>query len=68
MVPKKNEKRIKTAGERLYLDVSYINGVSMGGAKFWLLVVNEVTRYKWSFFMNKKSELASTVANLIKQI
>jgi hypothetical protein len=43
-------------GERIFVDISSINQVSYGGAKFWLLVQDEYTDYLWSFFLSTKSE------------
>ena len=39
-----------TAGERLYVDISSIQGVSFGGAKFWALIVDDYLGYCWSDF------------------
>ena len=39
-----------TAGERLYVDISSIQGVSFGGAKFWTLIVDDYSGYCWSYF------------------
>ena len=39
-------------------DVSSIKAKSLGGAKFWLLVMDDATGYVWSYFIKKKSEVA----------
>jgi hypothetical protein len=37
-------------GERLYMDISSVRDVSLGGSKFWVLVVDECTDHCWSIF------------------
>jgi hypothetical protein len=41
--------------ERLYMDISSIKTTSLGGAKLWLLVVDDKTDYPWSYFLKRKS-------------
>ena len=38
------------AGERMYIDISSIQQISFGGAQYWLLIVDEATKMKWSYF------------------
>jgi hypothetical protein len=52
-VNKCNVDRSTTPGERLCIDISSIKSTSFGGKKFWLLVVDEATGYKWSFFLKR---------------
>ena len=56
------------AGERLYVDISSIQGVSFGGSKFWALIVDDYSGYCWSYFMKTKSELKERVIDLIKEL
>ena len=44
-------------GERIYLDISSVRDLSFGGAKFWVLIVDEYTDYCWSVFFKAKNEL-----------
>jgi hypothetical protein len=44
-------------GERLYVDISSIKERSIGGAKFWALIVDDCTVYCWSFVLKNKSDL-----------
>jgi hypothetical protein len=44
-------------GVRLYIDISSIQGVSFGGAKFWALVVDDFSGDCWSYFLRAKSQL-----------
>ena len=54
-VPKTTDIRATRHGERLFLDISYTASVSFGGAKFWVLIVDDFSRYCWSFFVPTKS-------------
>jgi hypothetical protein len=36
-------------GECFYVDISSIKERSIGGAKFWALIVDDYTDYCWSF-------------------
>ena len=58
----------RRACERLYVDTSWIEQSSIGGAKFWILVVDEWTKFCWSFFKKLKSDLAETVLGLINEL
>jgi hypothetical protein len=55
-------------GERLYVDISSIQGVSFGGAKFWALVVDDFSGYCWSYFLKAKSELKERKFDLVKEL
>ena len=62
------EKRADKPGERLMFDVSSIKARSFGGAKYWLLVVDDKTRMSFSNFVKKKSEIAEKMVSMIKHI
>jgi hypothetical protein len=61
-----NENQATTKGERTTVDISSINKVSYGGAKFWLLIQDTFTNYICSFFLSAKSELSHTFIQWIK--
>ena len=61
-----SENEATMIGERIAIDISSINFVSYGGAKFWLLIQDEFSNYLWSYFLSAKSELAGTVCTFIK--
>ena len=61
-------KRSKTPGERLAFDVSSIKAKSYGGAKFWLLVMDDATGFIWSFFLKYKSQVKDKMIELIKDL
>jgi hypothetical protein len=44
-------------GELMYLDICCIKTASLGGSKFWLLIVDDYTSMKWSRFLKKKDDL-----------
>ncbi len=60
------ENKALKIGERISTDISSINHISYGGAKFWLLIQDEFTGYIWSYFLSAKSELAETVMKWMK--
>ena len=55
-------------GERLYLDISSIKEKSFGGAKFWVLIVDDYTDFCWSLFLKSKSELKSKMMDLLTDL
>jgi len=56
------------AGERLGFDISSIKNLSLGGSKYWLLVVDEATDMCWSFFLKQKSETGAKMHGLICEL
>ena len=54
--------------ERLFLDISSVNHRSLGGNKFWLLIVDYFTRMKWYLFFKAKSDLSSTVLHFLAKL
>jgi len=67
--PKKTTTRkASEPGERIYVDISYTFEPSMGGSKYWLLVIDQFTKFKWSRFIKKKSDLAINLVEIIKLI
>ena len=54
--------------EPLFLDISFVNHRSIGGNKFWLLIVNDFTHMKWSFFFKAKSDLSTTVLHFLAKL
>jgi hypothetical protein len=55
-------------GESFYLDVSSTKARSIGGPKFWLLIVDHFSDMCWSFFMKAKSELPDQVMDLLQKL
>ena len=51
-VPEENKTEVP--GERLHMDISSIKARSFGGAKYWLLVLDEATGFIFSFFYTER--------------
>ena len=45
-----------------------IKAQSFGGAKYWLLIVDNATGFKFSYFLKKKSEVPKIIVRLIKHL
>ena len=67
-IPKKNEDKSMNPGERMYLDISSMRKPSMGGRQHWVMLVDEATKYKKSFFLKKKNEQVEPIIDWIKAL
>jgi hypothetical protein len=67
-VTKESENKATNKGERLFLDISSVKYISGGGRRFWLLIVDEATSMKWSFFLRSKSELAKITMQHLEEL
>ena len=69
-IPKEvpEEDKSDVPGERLHMDISSIKARSLGGAKYWLLVLDEATGFIFSYFLKQKSETASVIVGLVKHL
>jgi len=65
---KETVKQAANLGERLFIDISLTEHKSYGKAKFWLLVVDDVTNFCWSFFLKSKSKIKTVMITLIKEL
>ena len=66
-IPKSNHSNLATKkGDRMMFDIASIKVSSQGGNKYWLLVLDEFTKMKWSFFLKKKSDLGSTLLHFVE--
>ena len=52
----------------MYLDISSLTQVSLGGSKHLALMVDEATRYKKSFFLKKKNDQIEVILDLLKEL
>ena len=52
-------------GEKISIDISYVMCQSFGGSKYWDLVVDQATGFKWSLFLKSKDLLGKGVCELI---
>ena len=55
-------------GGRLLFDISSPATPTFGGKWHWLLVIDDSCNYIWSLFLKEKSDLASTLVGLIKNL
>lgn len=67
-IPKFSTHRAEKPGERLCTDISGPYKKSIIGNNYWVLVVDEYSSKSWSYFVSKKSELASKVTELVTQL
>ena len=67
-IPKKNEDKSENPGERMYLDISSMRKTSMGGRQHWVMLVDEATKYKKSFFLKRKNEQVEPIIDWIKAL
>jgi hypothetical protein len=67
-VPKSIEVKATKCGERLFIDISGPYTKSITGSEYWLLVVDDSSKKKWSCFLKKKSEIGKQLAPLLLQL
>ncbi|KAE9211724.1 hypothetical protein PF002_g18442 [Phytophthora fragariae] len=61
-------KRAEECGTRLMSDVGYVCIQTTARAKYFQLIQDEASCYKWVYLLNKKSEAADNVMTLILQL
>ena len=67
-INKINLKRSTLPGERICLDISYVEDSILGGKQYWVLMVDEATGMKWCTFVALPSDLSDTVIIQIKDL
>ena len=68
-VAKWTQTKASKPGERLYyIDISSMKERSLGGSKFWALIVDDYSDYMWGRFFNKKSDLSDNVMPILKKL
>ncbi len=60
-VKKFTRSRTRIPLERVFVNTSELPSKSLGGSKFWIMVVDDATRFKWSYFVKSKAELEDTI-------
>ena len=58
----------KNLGDRLVLDISLPSTPTIRGKKHWLLVMEDSTKYVWSYVLKEKLDLAGVMMDLIKNL
>jgi hypothetical protein len=67
-VQKSTPDRCTTPGERLFIDITSIKKKSIGGSKFWLVIVDDATNFTWSIFLKQKNHTAERVMELLLKL
>ena len=67
-VAKWTQTKASKPGERLFIDISSMKERSLGGSKFWALIVDDYSDYMWGRFFNKKSDLSENVMPILKKL
>ena len=52
----------------MYLDISSMAQASLGGNKHWALIVDEATRYKKSFILEKKNDQIEVIIHWLIEL
>jgi hypothetical protein len=55
-------------GQVMASDISSVATDALGGQKYWLLVVDQYTSMKWSFFLKTKEEQPQVLSKFVKEI
>ena len=67
-LPKISMNKAEHPGERLCTDISGPYKKSIIGNNFWALVVDEYSGKSWSYFVTRKSDLATKVTHLVSKL
>ena len=65
---KESVERAKKPGERMFLDISSPTTLSIGGSNHWALLLDDASDQAFSFFLNKKKNLAKTIVPFLKSL
>jgi hypothetical protein len=60
-IQKTTETKSEMPGERVFLDISCAHHKTMGGSKFWLMMVDDATGMAWSCMLKQKSDTTKEV-------
>ena len=67
-VPKVGVHKATIAGERLCTDISGPYKKSIIGSTYWVLVVDEFSGKSWSYFVKKKSQISTSLNDLLSKL
>ena len=67
-VTKKASEPPSKPGERLYFDTAGLYSTSLGGSTYWVMAVDDHSRYKYSGFMKKKSDIGDFAETIFKKV
>ncbi len=66
-VKKFTRSRSNVPFERIFVDTSELPSKSLGGSRFWIMVVDDATGLKWSYFVKSKAELGDVMEKYISK-
>jgi hypothetical protein len=55
-------------GERLFIDTSGPYAKFVIGSKYWIVIVDDFSRMKWSFFRKQKSDIRGVLSAFLEQL
>ena len=64
-VPKNTTVKATRPGERLFTDISGPYANSVIGSRYWIMVVDDYSRMKWSFFRKNKSDIGKALEGFL---
>ena len=68
-INQENTKKTTLPGERIYIFyLSSVQSSSLVGNKYWILDIDESTRFKWCRFIKDKSLLIPNLCDILKEI
>ena len=67
-VTKKVAEPASKPGERLDFDIAGPYSTSLGGSTYWVMAVDDHSRYKYSGFMKKKSDIGDFAEEVFKKV
>ena len=67
-IPKENANKSTIPGDRMCLDISSMTQASLGGNKHWALMVDEATKYKKSFSLQKNNDQIEVIIDWLKEL
>lgn len=66
---KLSENKAKYPGERILIDISsQMKYPSKGGKRYWVMIMDEKSGYKWSIFLKEKGDLCKAVYPIIEKL
>ena len=68
IIPKEAPRRATKKGEMWYIDISSIKVENESNSKFWVLMVDNSTRFMKTFFLKRKSDLYDKMRIALKEI
>ena len=61
ILPKHDANHSTIPGEIIHVDISYTLAKIMGGDKYWDLMVDQETRYKYSEFLKTTDQMSNSM-------